>query len=909
MNAPRGFRRLFRLENDRGDIDRSVDDELAFHFDATVKELTARGMSEADARREAERRFGDVRATRERMAQLDRERIGGERRSAWWSALMQDARYAVRGLKLRPAFAATIIITLGLGIGANAAMFGIVDRLLFRPPAFMKHPDRVHRVYLWRSISGDQRYTPNMSYMRVREIDSLTTVFERTAAYFVSDVAVGTGVEAGEQPVFGASAKFFEFFDAPPALGRYYGVAEDGLPKGEPVAVLGYGHWQTAYGGRRDVINDKITIGTDVFTIIGVAPAGFAEEFAERRPVAIIPITRMATVLFGDDAVPDYYKTHSYGWTSLIVERKVNATVAAATAELSNAYLRSFAAQEAGSGVSPPTTAGKPHGLAGSVLRERGPNQSQDSKVAAWLEGVAFVVLLIACANVANLLLARAVQRRREIAVRLALGISRARLFGQLVTESVLLAGLGGILGLTIAQWGGAALRTAFLPTADWSRSILDQRTIVFTLALSLLAGVVSGVAPALHAIRSDLAGALKAGAREGTLHRSRTRTGLLVMQGALSMILLVGAGLFVRSLLNVRALRLGYDAEPLISVMAQMRGTTLTADARRALKERLLARATELPEVERAARSLTVPFWMTINGNVRIPGVDTSSAWLRQVTRQAGSGSYFETTGTRIVRGRAINDGDVRGAQLVMVVSEAMAKAAWPGRDPIGQCVKIGSDTNPCRSVVGVAENIKHGSLTEDEGFHYYVPIDQYVDGSTGGLFVRVRGSGEKHLEAVRRALQAEMPGTSYVSLTPLSRILSPSMKSWRLGATMFVIFGALALGLAAIGLYSVIAYSVTQRQQELGIRVALGARSGQVVSLVLRQGMLLAVLGVAIGTFVALQAGRWIQPLLFDVSPRDPVVFAGVTAVLLFTAFAACVLPARRASRVDPNVTLRGE
>jgi predicted permease len=909
VSAGREFRRLFRLEHDAADVARSVDDELAFHFDMTVRELTERGVPEADARREAERRFGDVPVARERMARLDRERLSSDRRAAWWAAVLQDARYAVRGFRLRPAFAAAIIVTLGLGIGANAAMFGIVDRLLFRPPLYMKHPERVHRVYLGRVFGGTERFTPNMSYKLVREIDSLTTSFDRTAAYFVSDVAVGSGIDAGEQPVLGAGARFFELFDAPAALGRYYGASEDHGPEGSPVAVLGYAYWQTAYGGRRDVINETLRIGADVFTIIGVAPRGLGEEFSERTPLAIIPITRMAAVLFGHNVNPPPYDSHSYGWTSLLVERRPGVTRNAASQDLTHAYQRSYAAQLLESPGATPITTFKPRGIAGSVLRERGPNQRQDAKVATWLEGVALAVLLIACANVANLLLARAVQRRREIAVRLALGIGRARLFAQLLTESVLLAALGGLAGLAIAQWGGAALRVAFLPAAAWSTNIVDPRTIVFTLVISLIAGVVSGLAPALHSIGGDLTGALKAGAREGTLHRSRTRTTLLVMQGALSVVLLVGAGLFVRSLLNVRSLHLGYDVEPILAVSVQMRGTTLSAAERGALKERLLARAAELPVVERAARNQTVPFWMTINGNVNVPGVDTASRWLNEVTRQAGSASYFETIGTRIVRGRGITASDTRNAPLTLVVSEAMAKAAWPNKDPLGQCVKIGADTNPCRTVVGVAENIKRGSLTNDEGFHYYVPIDQIQNGSAGGLFVRVRGTGEAQLETVRRALQTIMPGTSYVTVVPLSRILSPETRSWRLGATMFVIFGALALGLAALGLYSVIAYGVTQRQHELGVRVALGAQRAQIISLILRQGMILACLGVAIGTCVALGAGRWIGPLLFGVSPRDPVVFAGVIGVLLTTAIAACVVPARRASRADPNVALRGD
>ncbi|HYV95951.1 MAG TPA: ABC transporter permease [Gemmatimonadaceae bacterium] len=905
----RGFRRLFRLERTGADVDRSVDDEIAFHFDMTIRDLVARGISPADARAEAERRFGNLGDARARMATLDRQRLAHDRRAAWWSAFAQDLHYAIRSLRARPVFAATVIATLGLGIGANAAMFGIVDRLLFRTPHYLVDAGRVHRVFLARMSNGRERITQNLTYRRLLEIDSLTTgVFDKTAGYFIANTAVGSGIESGEQTVFGASATFFELFNAPPAAGRYYGRSEDDLPSGAPVVVLAYSYWQRAYGGRADVVNRTLDIGSGKFTIIGVAPPGLAEEFGDKPPIAFIPITRMALVLFGNESVPDYYKSHSIGWVSLLARRKPGISAEQATAALTTAYQRSYMMELADAPRMAPVDRVKPRGIAAPIVRERGPQASQDTRVATWLEGVAAIVLLIACANVANLLLARAVQRRREIAVRLALGIGRARLFTQLLTESLVLATLGGFAGLAIAQWGGAALRVAFLPRASWAASLFDARTFVFTLAVSLIAGTLSGLAPALYSGRSDLAAALKAGVREGTLHRSRMRVSLLVLQGALSVVLLVGAGLFVRSLLNVRAVHMGYDVDHIVYVSTELRGTPLTPSQSAALKEQQLARVLAIPGVERAARALTVPFWMTINGDFRFEGMDTSAAWRREITRQAGSADFFATMGTRIVRGRGFERTDTRNAERVIVVSEALAKAAWPDKDPLQQCVRMGSDTAPCRRVVGIAENITLGSITQPEGLHYYLPIDQIGEGA-GGVFVRVRGRGEAQLENIRRALQAIMPGASYVNVTSLSSIVAPQIKSFRLGATMFVVFGALALGLAAVGLYSVIAYGVTQRQHELGVRVALGARRDQIVSLILRQGMTLGVAGVALGAAAALVAAKSIRPLLFDVSPFDPLVYSGVVGVLLATALAACVLPARRAARVDPNVALRSD
>jgi predicted permease len=828
-----------------------------------------------------------------------------------WDALWSDVRYAARGLRRKPGFTAAVVATLGLGIGANATMFGIVDQLLFRPPAYLTTPDRVHRLYLASLWRGEEHRSSNMSYKRYLEFTEWNKTLDRTSAFFFTEMAIGTGESAREMLVGGVSSTFFGFFDAPPAIGRYFSPDEDKTPDGTPVAVLGFGMWQTNYGGKADVIGKPLQIGSKTYTIIGVSPRGF-RGVAPTVPAAFIPITSMANDLFtafGPQRPdrPTYFGGHNMSWTEVLVRRKPGVSEANATADLTTMYRRSHLEASASNPQARSIDEVKPRAIAAPVLRERGPNRGTDTKVATWLAGVAGVVLLIACANVGNLLLARAFGRRREIAIRLALGVGRGQLLRQLVAESLLLAMIGATVGLAIAQWGGGLLRTLLLKEADWTAVFRDPRVLLFTAGSTLLVAILTGLAPALYAAHADISATLKAGAREGTYHRSRTRMSLQVMQVALSVLLLVGAGLFVRSMLKVKTLDLGYNPDRVAFVSLEMRGITLEPEARIALRRQLMERAQALPMIESAARTVSVPFYMNIVEDLAVPGIDSANK-LGSFYYHAVTPDYFATMGTRIVRGRPITSGDTKAAPKVIVVSQSMAAKLWPGRDALGQCVKVGSDTVPCSEVVGIAQDIKRGSLTKEEGLQYYVAIDQ-TDRAGGGLFVRTRGSVENYTEELRRELQRAMPGASYVTITPLEEILGHQTRPWKLGATMFSVFGSLALLLAALGLYSVIAYNVAQRGQELAVRSALGARAQDVIRLILGEGLKLATIGIVIGVGLALAASRWIGPLLFEMSPKDPQIFIGVVGTLLGIAVLAASIPAWRATRVDPNLALRSD
>ncbi len=880
-------------------LDHELAEEVRLHIELETEDLVRReGVSREEARRRALVAFGGEERTRESHRDA--------RGVRWLEHLLEDLRYALRGLRKQPGFALAVVLTLALGIGANAAMFGVVDRLLFRSPPLMKDAARVHRLYFASTYRGKEFAGAGAPYARYVDIARDARTLERAAMFTNRKLAVGAGTEARELNIGVVSASFFGFFDAPPALGRYFTVAEDSPPNGTPVAVLGYGTWQTRYGGRRDALGSKVRIGATTYTVIGVAAKGFVGLWPDAPPAAFIPITaygaESAGTFLRDES---WWRTYHWTWASVMVERRPGVSPAAATADLTQAYVRSYRAQKATSSGLPPLAEGRPHAVIASILSERGPNESSEAKVATWVSGVALIVWLIACANVANLLLARALRRRREIAVRLALGVSRVRLASQLLTESLLLALVGGVAGVGVAQWGGALLRARFLSKETTATVVQDPRTLVFAGVAALVAGLLTGLAPLAQARRIDLTRDLRGGAREGRSHRSPARVALLVFQATLSVVLLVGAGLFVRSLARVRAVPLGYDAARVAEVDLNMRGVDLDSAKAVLLRRRLLEAAQALPGVEHATLQLTTPFWSMWNTDLHVAGVD-SVAKLGEFDLNAVSPDYFATMGTRLLRGRGITEDDRAGAPGAMVVSQAMAHKLWPKENAIGKCVQVGADTVPCTYVVGIAENIKNSSLDDDPSLFYYLSAAQFHPQQTG-LFLRTRGRAGDEREAIRRALQPLMPGAAYVSVTPLAEILGQQTRSWEVGATMFALFGLLALLLAAIGLYGVIAYDVAQRTHELGVRAALGARVGHLVRLVLAQGLRVAVTGVALGLGIALVAARWLKPLLFEESPRDPVVYIGVAVVLLGALVLASVIPARRAAGVEPMRALR--
>jgi predicted permease len=888
----------------RDDLERELATELDAHVELLARDLERDGASRREALVEARRRVGSPLRARE------------ESRDAWGlpaaDALLHDIRYALRGLRRSPGFTTTVVVTLALGIGANATMFSVLDRLMFRPYPYMRAPNQVHRVYM-RTLSRGRTLTyATTAYTRYLDIARASHSFSQIAAASEWRLAVGTGQSTRVLHVDGVSAGFFDFFDAKPVLGRYFDTSEDTPPHGSRVVVLSYPYWQSQFGAR-NVVGGQLQVGLGRYTIIGVAPDGFvgtANPGAE--PELFIPITSVPdNVNPGDRG--DYTKTYRWDWTDILVRRRIGVSELAANADLTNAFIESRRLQRALSPVLTPDSIAKPHALEGSLRSWAAPDAGLESRVLLWVAGVAGIVLLIACANVANLMFARVLRRRREIAVRLALGVSRRRLVAQFVVEGALLALLGCAGGLIIAQWGGVVIQRLVLVQSAPSGRVADWRTIGAAAVCALASALLVAVGPAILATRSDLAGSLKAGARGGVVQHSRLRSGLLVAQGALSVVLLVGAGLFVRSLRNVMSIPLGYDATNVVEAHLDFRSVEMDSLTSIAVRRRLLDAAKSIPGAESATRVNSLLF-STVTVKLTVPGID-SVARLGRFNFQMTTPEYFGVMKTRILRGRAFDASDRAGAPLVAVVSQAMGRVLWPDKDPIGECIYVAwnplrpTDATSCTTVVGVAEDAAMQSITDEQRFMYYIPVDQANPAWATTILVRLRPQVTDGTERVRRALQTAMPGDGFVVVRPLAELLGVSRRSWKLGAILFTTFGMLALVVAAVGLYGVVAYDVAQRRHEIGVRIALGARSRNVLAIVARQSFALVATAVGLGILTALGASRWIQPMLYGESARDPVTYALVAAIMILVAAVASVVPASRAASVDPNIALRAD
>ena len=883
---------------------RELADELQAHIELLARDFEHDGLSRPDALAAARRQLGNV------------GRLRDDSRDYWGfpviDAALQDLRYAIRGLVRSPAFTAIVVLTLGLGIGANAAMFAVIDRLMFRPFPYMRDHGAVHSVFLQITSAGRRQTSGTIPYTRFLDLQRDTRSFAQYAAVSEWRLAVGTGQDTRVRKVAGVSASFFDFFDAPPAKGRFFDASEDVTPLGSLVAVLSHDFWQSEFGAR-DVIGEQLHVGSLQYTIIGVAPKGFVGTVSGRVPELFIPITTVPANMDRSNS-STYFTLYNWSWVEMLVRRKPGVSEAAAGTDLTSAYVRSRNAQRASNPRVLPDSVAKPRAVPGALRSAAAPDSGLESRVLLWVMGVAGIVLLIACANVANLMLTRTLRRRREIAVRLALGVSRRRLVAQFLMEGILLTTLGGAVALVFAQWGGVAIRQLLLPEGSSFNLSNDWRTIGVAAACASAAALLTVIAPAFLATRSDLATGMKAGAREGTYRASRMRSALLVMQGALSVVLLVGAGLFVRSLNNVLAIPLGYDASTVLEVYLDFRGLELDSASRVLVQRRLLATAQAIPGVEASARVNSILF-RTNTATLRVPGIDSVDR-LGRFNFQITTPDYFKVLRTRIIRGRGFTERDGEGAPPVVVVSDAMSRALWPGTDPIGQCMQVSfnpriqPESAPCATVIGVAEDAAHQSITDDQRFMYYLNVDQVDPSWFSRILVRMRDRNiDADTERLRRTMQAAMPGNGFVVVRPLQEVVDDQRRSWRLGATLFVAFGGLALVVAAVGLYGVIGYNVAQRMHELAVRIALGARSGVIVRLVVTQGLAFAAAGVTIGLGLALIGSRWIEPLLYKESARNPLTYAAVGAVMIVVALAASALPAVRAIRADPNRVLRAD
>ena len=843
--------------------------------------------------------------------------------AAWIDALAQDIRYALRGLRLRPGFAAIVVVTLSLGIGANATMFGILDRLLLRAPAHIVDPDRVvqfHSRYLGSTnAQSSQPYAifPNLA----AEVSDFEMVTVTTPSAVVDRAYYPLGRGATATRIAGAqvSPGFFPLLGVRPRLGRFFQEDEAGLANPQPLAVIGYGFWQRQFAGRDDAIGQVLELGTDRFTIVGVAPKGFTG--IELSDVDVwLPIAAANGLRFAKG--PDWSTTHNSQWLYVIARLKPGATIERAEAQATAVFRAGERERFAASSSMNPARADSLLVELSSVLPGRSARPfgigaaSDEMRVSKLLGGVSLMVLLIACANVANLLLVRALTRRREIAVRLALGVTRQRLIRQLVVEGFVFAALGAMGALLCAQWSSGFIRGLLLADSAWSGTPIDGRLLLFTAVAALATGLLTSLLPAAQASQPELTSALKSGSREGSVSRSRTRTTLLIAQAALAVVLLSGAGLFVRSLQKVANTTLGIDIDSVLVTAIDHASVGMSNADALELFRRFTERATTVPGVTAAATSIGLSFGLGWSARLSVPGKE-QPANANNPSQYAVTPGYFEVMGIRLVDGRTFTDADRAGSELVAVINETTARTFWPGENPVGKCVRIGADSMPCTTVVGIVTNARRQRLVEDPVSQVYRPLDQVPTAETDrtvsffgySMIARTSRDPRTVAEPLRRTLQASAPDVPYAHVRPLSERLGRQTRSWTLGATMFSIFGALSLVLAAIGLYSVVAFTVAQRTHEFGVRVALGASARSLLQLTLLRGIAPAAAGILVGLGFALAASRVLEGLLFELSPRDPVVFGTVGLVLLVSAVAASLVPAIRATRVDPMTALRSD
>jgi predicted permease len=911
MKRP-GIPRTFRLALRRRDhLEHEVRDEIEHHLELAIESLVASGLTRDEARSEALRRLGgapSIDDVHRRLVAAAQQRENRMRLTERFDAIRDDTRYALRKLRRSPGFAIAVALTFALGIGANATMVGLVDRLLLRGPAGVDHPERIlalKATWTWEGPPGNQSTFPYPTYEAFRTglMNAGVGVEDVGATIWRPiDISLGLGEGARSAKATLVSATYFTTLGTRPELGRFFLPDEDVQPVGAPVLVISHALWKRVYDGSRSVLGREVEIGKRRYTIVGVAPKGFTG--AEVGSVDVwIPISSAEGLRFMGS---DWATTRNGTWIRVLARLRsgVDPAPVIARATVINREKGEVRMTKLGATiVAMPLT-----------LAIRDSNEETTAKVATLLAGVSALVLLIACANVANLLLARALRRRHEVAVRLALGVSRTRLIAQLLTESLLLALLGGIAALLIVQWGGTLVRGIILGDLGWTESPVDGRVLAYTFVAAMLTGVVAGLVPALQATRQQLTDALKpAGTRDGTAQRVRLRTFLLVAQAALAVILLVGAGLFVRSMGNLRALPLGMEPDRVLLVTMDMKPLGPRPGETDALFRRLEERVRALPGVRGAAVALTVAGRGSYLSSLTIPGRDS-------LPDAPGGGpffnsvrpDYFAVMGTRILRGRTFTDADETMPIRSVIINETLARLAWPGEDALGKCVQLGTDTMPCATVVGIAENSRRQDWIEEENLQVYQPLPPTTAPWMGARLLVVRpanGDPASLIPDVRHAIQQTAASLPYAEIRPLETLYASELRPWRLGATMFGIFGALAVVLAAVGLYGVVSLTVTQRTRELGVRIALGAKSGDVVRLVMRQGVRVVMVGAVLGIATAVAAGPMIEPLLFRVPAREPWIYVGVVTLLFIVAIIASIVPSWRATRVDPAVALRAE
>ncbi|HKU61926.1 MAG TPA: ABC transporter permease [Gemmatimonadales bacterium] len=872
----RGVRVLLR----RGQADRELDAEIEEWVDHAAADLAATGLPPTEARRTARARLGSTIASREEV-----------REHAWEHLIAgsaADLRYAARRLRKDAGFAALAILTLAVGIGAATAIFSAVNPVLFER---LPYPEPQRLV----TIADVGRTTPriDVTYGTYRELAQRSHSFASLAVLKVWQPALG-GIERPDRlDAQRVSAGYFRTLGVAPAMGRDF-TADDDRPKGPDVVILGHALWQRL-GGDADIVGRAVTLDDTPYTVVGVMPAAFENLLAPSVQV-------WAPLQYGESFAPN---SREWGHHLRMVGR------------LRPGVDREAAARELAAIAGSPLPelprvpwADLSQGLALSSLHD----EVTQAVRPALLAVVAAVLLLLGITgvNVTNLLLARGVQRQGEFAMRAALGAGRRRLLRQLLIESLLLAVLGGLLGLAVAEAGVrvlVALSPSGLPRLDAIR--VDPAVLAFACALSALVGIGVGVVPALQASRPALRTRAERSGRRSSGDFRRTRGSLVVAQVALALVLLVSAGLLYRSLSRLLAVDTGFDGGPLLTMQVQVTGHRYDADSLRyGFLQRSLEAVRAVPGVAAAAYTSQLPLSddMDMYG-VHLEG-EADPAADGAALRYAVTPGYFHTLGIPLREGRVLDEHDGPASPRAVVVSESFARTAFPGVDAIGQRLRFGDPEGDWYTVVGVVGDVRQTALGLTTSNALYVTPTQWhwVDARMS-LVVRAKGVPATLTPAVRAAIWSVDTDQPVVRVATMRELVAASVADRRFALIVFEAFGAAALVLAAVGLYGILSVSVTERTREIGVRSALGASTREILALVLRQGMALTAVGVVLGLALAWASSRSLAALLFELTPLDPVTYAGVVVLLLGVAVVACWGPAWRAARLDPALTLRAE
>ena len=883
------IRRLFRIDTLRPNVEQDVRSEIELYLELRAQEFVDAGLPPADARAAARRAFGDVAAVERECRAVTTGRVRARARTETMHSVMQDLRFAARTLRRNPGFTLVAVLTLALGIGANTAIFSVINGIMLRTPAYGT-ADRLVRVE--RPARASDGEDAGFSATDVHDYRAGSRSLAALAEYHSMTFNLVGRSEPLRVQTGVVSANYFDVLGVAPLLGRTFRAGDDsaGSP---PVLVVSHAFWQSRLGGDPNVVGQTFEMTDRVHTVVGVLPPlpAYPDANDVYMPTTSCPF-RSSENARGDrdHRMVTMFAALRPGVAHDAAERDL----AALSTRLYREYPQAY-----------PAALG--FGLAVRPVPEELVRGARPTLVV--LLATAGFVLLIACANVANLTLVRLVGRHRELSVRAALGAGRARLVRQLLTESTLLALAGAALGLLLASGGLELLRafaTRVTPRAHEIR--IDGAVLLFTLAVAVGTGLVFGALPFLSTSR-DLSGALRTRGTGGG--RGRLESALVVSQLAVTVMLLVAAGLMLRSLRELNAVDAGFDARSVLTArVTPSRDHYPTREARLQFHERLLERVAARPGVTHAAFAGTVPLNDEGTGTVqfRIEGRPADAGEpLPQAELHVASAEYFATIGLPVLDGRAFTSADRDDAPDVVIVNRTAARRYWGSASPVGQRItNDGGET--WNTVVGVVGDVKQNGLDRPPEPEVYAPLTQFPI-TAGTLLLRTRGEPMRLARAARAEVAALDPRVPVDQVRTLEQVRDESLAARRITASLIGLFAALALVISATGIGGVIAFSVAQRTNEIGVRMALGAATGQVVRMVLRQSVALAALGLALGVAGALVFGRLMAGLVFGVGTADPLTFVGVAAVMLVVAAAACWAPARRATRIDPMVALRSE